>query len=54
MNTPLVSIIIPIYNAATDLARCISSVRKQTYQNLEILLVNDGSVDTSLHICNMY
>ncbi|MEG1322019.1 MAG: glycosyltransferase [Ruthenibacterium sp.] len=54
METPLVSVVIPIYNAATDLARCIASVRKQTYENLEILLVNDGSVDTSLHICKMY
>lgn len=51
---PLVSVIIPIYNNATDLARCIESVRKQTYTNLEILLVNDGSVDSSRPICQMY
>ena len=54
MQTPLVSIVIPIYNTATDLARCIESVRRQTYPNLEILLVNDGSSDTSLPICQMY
>lgn len=51
---PLVSMIIPVYNAAPDLATCIESVRRQRYQNLEVLLVNDGSNDASLHICNMY
>ena len=51
---PLVSVIIPVYNAATDLARCIESVRRQSYKNLEILLVNDGSRDTSGEICRMY
>ena len=54
MDKPLVSIIIPIYNAAPHLAACIESVRKQTYQELEILLVNDGSDDVSLPICQMY
>ena len=53
-NQPLVSIIIPVYNAAPHLARCIESVRRQTYRNLEILLVNDGSSDTSGTICRMY
>lgn len=47
MEQPLVSIVIPVYNAAPDLARCIESVRKQTYRNLEIFLVNDGSKDAS-------
>ena len=54
MPTPLVTIIIPVYNAAPHLAACIESVRKQTYENLEILLVNDGSADVSLPICQMY
>ena len=54
MEKPLVSIVIPIYNAAPHLAACIESVRKQTYENLEILLVNDGSDDVSLPICRMY
>ena len=54
MTQPLVSIIIPVYKAAPDLGRCIESVRRQTYQNLEILLINDGSKDASLQICNMY
>lgn len=51
---PLVSVIVPVYNAAPSLARCIESVRRQTYRHLEIILVNDGSHDTSLSICRMY
>ena len=54
MSTPLVTVIIPVYNAAPHLAACIESIRKQTYENLEILLVNDGSADVSLPICKMY
>lgn len=54
MEQPLVSIVIPVYNAAPRLAACIESVRRQTWENLEILLVNDGSKDVSLPICRMY
>ena len=54
MNQPLVSIIVPVYNAATLLARCIDSIRFQSYENLEILLINDGSTDASRAICEMY
>ncbi|MEG2204628.1 MAG: glycosyltransferase [Oscillospiraceae bacterium] len=54
MSQPLVSVIIPIYNAAPYLARCLESVRRQRYQNLEIILANDGSSDVSLPICEMY
>ena len=54
MNHPLVSIIVPVYNAATLLARCIDSIRFQSYENLEILLINDGSTDASRAICEMY
>ena len=48
MDNPLVSIIVPIYNAAIDLVPCLESIRHQKYENLEILLVNDGSSDSSL------
>ena len=51
---PLVSIIVPIYNAQNHIARCVESIRRQTYQNLEILLLNDGSQDVSLQVCQMY
>ena len=54
MEQPLVSIIVPIYNAQDHIARCIQSIRSQTYQNLEILLLNDGSKDYSLDLCQMY
>ena len=54
MDGPLVSIIVPVYNAASNLAACIDSIRRQRYENLEILLVNDGSSDVSLPICDMY
>ena len=53
-NQPLVSIIVPIYNAQDHIARCVESIRRQTYQNLEILLLNDGSQDVSLQVCQMY
>ena len=53
-NQPLVSVIVPIYNAKNHIARCIESIRRQTYRNLEILLLNDGSQDVSLAVCRMF
>ena len=50
----LISVIIPIYNVEKYLKKCIESVIKQTYTNLEIILVNDGSTDGSGQICNEY
>lgn len=50
----LVSIIVPIYNVEKYLRRCIDSLKEQTYKKLEIILVNDGSPDNCLAICNEY
>lgn len=46
-----ISIIVPIYNAEKTLRRCVLSLMEQIYQNIEIILVNDGSNDNSLSIC---
>lgn len=51
---PLISVIIPIYNAEPYLAQCIESVINQTYHKLEIILVDDGSTDGSSAICDAY
>lgn len=48
---PLVSIIMPIYNASSYLMRALESIQKQTYTNLEALLINDGSTDGSGQLC---
>lgn len=48
---PLISIIVPIYNTANYLNRCVQSICNQTYRNLEILLIDDGSTDSSYELC---
>ena len=52
IDTPLISVVIPIYNTEAYLDRCISSVVNQTYRNLEIILVDDGSTDGCPFICD--
>ena len=49
-----ISVIVPIYNTEKYLARCIESILCQTYTNLEIILVDDGSTDKSGDICDFY
>ena len=52
--TPKISVIIPIYNAENYVGRCIESVQAQTYNNWQMILVDDGSKDKSLEICQKY
>ena len=47
METALISVIVPVYNVAQYLEKSIASIQKQTYQNLEIILVDDGATDES-------
>ena len=54
MKSDKISVIVPIYNVERLLCRCIESIRKQTYKNLEIILVDDGSPDNSGDICEDY
>lgn len=54
MKSPLVSIIMPVYNAEFFLERSVSSVLSQEYNNLELILVDDGSSDSSAEICSRY
>ena len=53
-DSMLVSIIVPVFNASCYLPRCIDSIVNQTYRNIEIVLVDDGSTDDSGHICETY
>lgn len=50
----MVSVIVPVYNAEKYLEKCIESIRNQTYSYLDIILINDGSTDSSLDICSRY
>ena len=53
-STPVVSIIVPVYNAEKFLRRCIDSILAQTYTDFELLLIDDGSKDSSGSICDKY
>ena len=54
MRKPLISIIVPVYNVERYLNKCLDSIIHQTYNNLEIVLVDDGSTDWSGLICDAY
>jgi glycosyltransferase involved in cell wall biosynthesis len=47
----LISIILPVYNAERYIKKCLLSIQNQTYRNLEIIIINDGSEDNSIQIC---
>lgn len=53
-NNNLISVIVPVYNVEPYLRKCINSIIYQSYKNLEILLIDDGSTDNSGHFCDEY
>lgn len=54
MEADLITVVVPVYNVEKCLGRCIDSIIKQTYNNIEIILVDDGSTDSSGKICDSY
>lgn len=54
MNTPKISVIVPVYNVEKYLSRCIESILSQTFTDFELLLIDDGSKDGSGEICDRY
>lgn len=54
MNQPVISVIVPIYNTEQYLRQCVDSILGQTYQNIEVILVDDGSTDGCPMICDEY
>ena len=53
-NAPLISVIVPIYNAERYIKRCLDSIQAQTFQNFEVIMINDGSQDSSADIAEEY
>lgn len=54
MNKKLISVVVPIYNSEKFLRKCLESILNQSFLNYELLLINDGSTDSSLEICEEY
>ena len=54
ITSPLISVIVPVYNVDKYLSRCIESILNQNYKDLELILIDDGSTDNSVEICNQY
>ena len=54
MGKPLISVIVPVYMIDRYIGTCIESILNQTYQNLEIILVDDGGKDRCPEICDLY
>lgn len=54
MEEPFISVIIPVYNIESVIGRCIESILQQTYTDFEVLIVDDGSTDNSLAVCETY
>ena len=54
MESTLISVVVPIYNVEKYLSRCVDSICAQTYTNLEIILVDDGSPDNCGKMCDEY
>lgn len=54
MERPLISVIVPVYNVEKYLEECLDSIIKQTYKKLQIILIDDGSIDNSGKICDSY
>ncbi|MCD7998282.1 MAG: glycosyltransferase family 2 protein [Clostridiales bacterium] len=50
----LISIVVPVYNGENDIGRCLESIRKQTYQNIEVIIIDDGSTDGTCKVCEEF
>lgn len=50
----MISVIVPVYNVEKYLEECLDSIQDQTYSDIEVILVNDGSTDNSKEICEKY